>query len=313
MGLSTLEAFKHIAADGDVVQLEGDKLRNLQLVLIDMLKDVDGICASMGIEYTLGGGNCLGALRHKGFIPWDDDLDINMKRIDIPRFTAALQNQFPQKYSIQMPGRTRGYELAFPRIRRRGTILRSKEDIGASECGVYVDVFIVEDVPDNPLLRSLHGFLSLCIGFAYSCRRFWKHRQEYLALVEGDVKTERSFKLKAAIGFLFSFLSVERWCGLWDSWNGRVRNERSNYISIPLGRKHYYGELYLRDEYYPVSYGEFEGLRVPLPRDTDKYMKALYGSDYLTPPSADKQERHVALEFDLGDAVPAGQPDQGAR
>ena len=303
MGLSTLEAFKHISNDGDVIQLDGERLQQLHLVLLDMLKDIDEICKREGIEYTLGGGNCLGALRHHGFIPWDDDLDINLKRSDYHCFVDALLNSFPQKYFIQLPGKTSDYELAFPRIRRRGTVLKSKEDIGGAECGVYVDIFLIENVPNNTVLRFLHGLVSMGVGFCYSCRRFWKHRKEYLSLVEGDAKTSRAFKLKAAIGFIFTFLTVERWCGLWDAWNGCVHNEQSRYISIPLGRRHYFGELYIRNKYFPASFGEFEGLKVPLPRDTDGYMKALYGPDYMTPPPTDKQERHIALEFDLGDAV----------
>lgn len=141
----------------------------------------------------------------------------------------------------------------------------------------------------------------MALGFAYSCRRFAAHATDYLSLVEGDAAATSAFKKKIFVGKLLSFLSVESWTRAWDRWNSRCHDENSSHVTIPVGRKHYFGELHLRSDYFPVSYGSFGGLTVPLPKDTDVYMRSLYGESYMaTPPEGDR-EKHVVYEFDLGD------------
>lgn len=300
MKLSTRDAFKHIENSNQVVELAGKNLRRLQDVLYSMLVDIDEVCRASDIEYTLSGGTCLGSIRHQGFIPWDDDIDINLNRNDYQAFIDAFAKAKGDKYWIHQPGITKGYELGFARVRLRGTVVRSKEDFGKEECGAYIDIFIVENTPDLYPARAFHGFVSMALGFAYSCRRFAIHADEYLSLVQEGSKEADSFKLKIHIGRLFSFLSVESWIHLWDRWNSLSRNQKSRYVSIPTGQKHYFGELYKRNDFFPVSRGVFESLEAPLPANPDAYMQALYGSDYMIPPDEANREKHVVLEFDLG-------------
>lgn len=301
MGLSTVEAFKHIEVNDDMVEVSGEKLLRLQAVLASMLADFDSACRKLGVSYTLSGGTCLGAIRHKGFIPWDDDLDVNMTRKDFVLLSEHFEEMLGKEYWLHVPGVTKGYELGFPRIRKKGTILKSREDFDIAECGVYIDIFLIDNIPNGAVLRSLHGFISMGLGFALSCRRFCSHKLEYMRLAGDNPEARSAFKKKALLGLLFSFLSAESWCVLWDRWNGAVRNERSRFLSIPVGRKHYFGEVYERKDFFPVSAGVFEGLNVMLPAHPDPYMKALYGPDYMVPPPEADRERHVVYEFDLGE------------
>lgn len=300
MGLSTFDVFKQIDSEG-LIEVTGEKLRALQGVLLQMLRDVDSVCSRHGIPYTLGGGSCLGAARHQGFIPWDDDLDINMTREGYRRFAEAHGAELQEKYWLHDCEHTPGYDLAFPRLRLKGTKVRTRDDFGNQECGAYIDIFIIDNAPSNALLRNAHGFVSMALGFAYSCRRFAAHAADYLSLVEGDATATSAFKKKIFIGKLLSFRSVESWTRAWDRWNSRCHDESSSHVTIPVGRKHYFGELQLRSDYFPVSHGSFDGMRVPLPSNTDAYMKSLYGEGYMTPPSERDREKHVVYEFDLGD------------
>ena len=77
------------------------ELRHLQLVILDIIKDIDIVCKNNGIEYYLLGGSAIGAIRHKGFIPWDDDLDICMIREDYERFVKIAVNEFPEDMMLQ--------------------------------------------------------------------------------------------------------------------------------------------------------------------------------------------------------------------
>ena len=171
MGLSTFDVFKQVDSEG-LIEVTGEKLCALQGVLLQMLRDVDSVCSRHGIPYTLGGGSCLGAVRHQGFIPWDDDLDINMTREGYRRFAEAYGAELQEKYWLHDCERTPGYDLAFPRLRLKGTTVRTRDDFDNQECGAYIDIFIIDNAPSNALLRNAHGFISMALGFAYSCRRF---------------------------------------------------------------------------------------------------------------------------------------------
>lgn len=300
MNLSTVDAFKNVSAANNPIELNGERLGSLQRVLAQMLGDLNEVCERHGIAYTLGGGTCLGAVRHHGFIPWDDDVDINMTREGYSLFVKAYESELKDRYWLHDCCRTPGYELAFPRLRLKGTIVRSREDYQLDECGAYIDIFIIDNAPSNALLRGAHGFVSMALGFAYSCRRFAAHAADYLSLVEGDAAATSAFKKKIFIGKLLSFRSVESWTQAWDRWNSRCHDGKSDFLTVPAGRKHYFGELQFRSDYFPVSHGMFSGAVVPLPKNTDVYMKSLYGEGYMTPPSEANQEKHVVYEFDLG-------------
>lgn len=299
MSLSTFEAFKHIGVDG-LIELTDRDLCSLQGVLFHMLTDFDEVCSHYGIDYTLSGGTCLGAVRSNGFIPWDDDLDINMSRADYRKFTEVFDDALGERYWLHDCRRTSGYELAFPRMRLKGTTVRCRDDYDGKECGAYIDIFIVENSPTSKYARGIHGFGSMGLGFLYSCRRFAAHAEENLALAGDNEGLRATFRKKIGIGKLLSFLSVSSWTKVWDAWNALCGDEESGYVTIPVGRGHYFGEMQEREDFFPVSIGSFCAMDVPLPANPEAYLFGLYGPDYMIPPAENMREKHVLLEFDLG-------------
>lgn len=300
MKLSTFETFKRLSHDDNLITIEGKTLKRLQDCLLTMMADIASVCEKYEIPYTLSGGTCLGAVRHNGYIPWDDDIDLNMTRSAYQDFRAAFLDEYGDKYWVHDPEHTKNYGLGFARIRKKGTVLKNHDDFHNDECGICIDIFIMENVPDNPVLHRLHCFGSLAIGFALSCRRFYDVREEYLRLSAGDPETTRVFKKKIAIGRLFSYRSVDGWTKKWDKWNSRCKNEASKYICIPSGRKHYNGETYLRSDFFPAELHPFENLNLRLPRNPSPYLKTLYGDTFMQIPPVDKRETHVVYELDFG-------------
>lgn len=301
MGLSTFEAFKHIPVGEGMVKIEGENTEALQSILLGMMKDIDRACVSHGIDYTLSGGTLLGAVRHDGFIPWDDDIDINMTREGYERFVSVFDEEMGRDYWLHRPEVSKNYGLGLARIRKKGTVLKCRDDYLSDECGIPIDIFIYEDVPNNVLLRKVHGFVSLALGFALSCRRFVLYQDEYMKLAQGNDELMRTFKRKNNLGKIFSLFSMDAWCHAWDKWNSLCRNPRSKYISIPAGRKHYFGEMYERDKMFPVKRMPFENCELPVPNTPSHYLEKLYG-DYMRIPEPEEREVHVVYELDLGEA-----------
>lgn len=293
MGLSTFDAFKRMTTDRAVAVGDED-LKRLQTCLLTILDDLAAVCREEGIVWTLGGGSVLGAVRHQGFIPWDDDLDVNMPRREWSRFRAAFLARFGEKYKIYEPGEPADYPLAFPRIRLRGTRVVTREDLLAPnvEPGAFVDVFMLENAFDSPLLRRVHGFGSLLLGFCYSCRKQFHERR----LLRRWELNGAAFRFKRLIGLPLAVLPLGVWTRLWDGWNRLCGNDASRLVTFPVGRKHFFGELAPRAGLGETAVAEFEGRKVNIPKDAAGYMTRLYGPDYMAPPPESARERHVVFE-----------------
>jgi lipopolysaccharide cholinephosphotransferase len=292
-GLSTVDAFKHMKGGGTVT-LEESQLKELQRTLNGILADIVSVCDESRIRYTLGGGSCLGAVRHGGFIPWDDDIDINMPRRDFERFIPLFRKKFGYKYWIHTPQDTKGYNLLLSRIRLRGTSVVTREDFNNSQAGAFVDLFVIENTFDNPVLRAVHGAGCYAFGFAVSCRKFWRDRKGYLKLAR-DSHDRRLLKItiiKVITGFFLSFLSLDTWRIAGDNWNRLCRNSHSKMVTVPTGRKFFFGEMYNRSDICRTRRVSYDGHRYRVPAATDRYLKNLYG-DYMKIPDPDDIEKHV--------------------
>lgn len=294
MKLSTADIFKNTSNKNCII-LEGKILKQYQEVLRQIVDDIAYVCEKNHITYTLGGGSALGALRHQGIIPWDDDMDLNMLRCDLEKFIPLFRRYFGNKYWIHTPEYTKNYGLLFVQIRKKGTIARGREDYNLKECGIGIDIFPVENTYDNKLMRTLHGFLCMSSKFALSCRKLWTYRKEMLKLVKSDKNAINSLKLKIILGFFFSFFSIDIWTHITNNFCKMCKYE-GELVVIPSGRKQFTGEIYKRKIYTETILVSFDGRRYRLLKNADKYMRQLYG-DYMKIPPEEKREHHILYEL----------------
>ncbi len=309
MTLSTFEAMKNVPLNGSMKVLDTEEISQLKEILLEILLDVHSFCEAKHLEYALGGGSCLGSVRHKGFIPWDDDVDIMMPRCSYEVFLETFEGAYDGKYVLNIPGKTKGYALGMAHVRKTGTIYKTHSDfeIANDKAGIFIDIFPIENVPDNWFLRKIHEYGSLTLGLLTSCNRFYNLKEQYLKLAEHSDALEKQFMKKIRIGSFTKRRSMENWAKKWDSWNSRCKQANSRYVTIPSGRKHYNGELLSREVFFPAVDAEFEGHKLKIPANADAYLKSLYG-DYMKIPPVTEREKHVVHEFSLG-GCPSEEPE----
>lgn len=294
--LSTVEVMKHIRpSDGTGFVLSDDELHRLHARLVEILADIDRICRQSHLRYFLGGGTALGAIRHGGFIPWDDDMDLCMPRADFDRFVPLFRAACGDRYWVHSPNDPDTHGITMSRVRLKGTSVRDRNDFNEPECGAFVDIFIYENTFDNPILRALHGTGSLALGLLVSLRKFWRDRAFLRALVLGNPAAERAVRLKSVLGFFVSWLPLDTCIHLSNGWNRMCRSESSRFITCPSGRKHFFGQLAPREEFATTRDIAFEGLSVKVGGGIIKHMIRLYGENYMTPPPNADREQHVFL------------------
>lgn len=148
-----------------MVMLTKEELRQVQMIQLEMLEEVDRICRKCGIHYNIIAGTLLGAVRHGGYIPWDDDADVALLRNEYERFRQACRTELDKsRFYFQDHRNTRGYRWGYGKLRRKGTLfLREHQEDMPYGQGIFIDIFPLDGVPDNYLARSVKNFQCFCV------------------------------------------------------------------------------------------------------------------------------------------------------
>ena len=255
-------------------------LDKLKIIELDILKVFIEICKKYDLKYFLLGGTALGAVRHKGFIPWDDDIDVGMPREDYEKFLNKVQNELPPHLFLQTHITDKNYPNNFAKIRNCNTtfIETSVQNIKMNH-GVYIDIFPLDGYPDSHLLSRMRNLIDIIISKSITnslhCE---KHRK----------KTPLGY-LNNIISFFF-FKDYRKAVKTKDKLLKKYAYKHSEIIANYCGA---WGikEVMPKSYFGNGTFGEFEGIKVVLPADYDKYLTSLYG-DYMTPPPLEKRVSH---------------------
>lgn len=281
-------------------ELSEKERADLKVVLLSMYQDLQSVCRENNLSLLLIGGSALGAVRHQGFIPWDDDLDVCMPRKDYDQLILLLEKGvLGSEYVFTYPAKGHDSKNNYLKIYRRHTTDSEIFEINMPfPKGVFLDVFPVENAPSPSLFTKLRGnivdlvsIISVCVLFSqYPCA-------EYNAYMRGDAQAYKRYKSRLLIGRIARLLGDH---ARWVYWSDRMAQYRkdSDYCTIPTGTKRYNGELLPKAVFFPASEQLFEGMKVGAPHDVDAYLSNMY-KNYMEVPPLEKRERHFVYKFSL--------------
>lgn len=255
-------------------------LKDIQARGLEILLIVDEICKNNGVKYFLEGGTLLGAIRHKGFIPWDDDVDIAMLREDYELFLVLARDELPERYFLQTNETDSKFPFGFTKI--VDTKSRFPNDRSKFMKGFCIDVLPVDNADDNGTVHSINIFQTKMIQGLSKSKIILDMSNYQSAFIKFSVI------LASLVGKLFPtklLMNIQKRIATKN--NNRVTMNKCFY-SYPFD---YLDRLFPKEIYEDVEMVEFEGHEFPAPKGWDKVLTILYG-DYMTPPP---QEERVPL------------------
>ena len=253
---------------------DGSLLRRQQMRMLEILLEVDKICKKHDIPYWLSSGTLIGAMRHDGFIPWDDDLDIEMMRSDYLRLMKVLPSELPEWLALQNDETDPNYFYFYAKVRdRRSRMLEQNGyDRLWKEQGIYIDIFPMEQHP-----IWLHKLTEKTVGHMY---KIWRTSTNDTQAIK-HVRHIFDFNNK----YLFPCL---RSCLSFFTLHSSLFTPKviTSGMGIPFHNPRYAKEI------FPLTTHVFEGHQLPVPHDADAHLRHIYG-EYMQLPDLDKVNLHV--------------------
>lgn len=268
-----------------VYVLSENELHNLQMVLLEILIEIDRVCKKNDIKYCLFFGTMLGAVRHGGFIPWDDDLDITMMRSEYEKFREACKQDMDQRRFFYQDHTTDPhYRWGYARIRRKNTeFVRLGQEHMKMRTGIFVDIFPMDSIPDFAPIRILHCF------YCFILRK--------LLYAEAGRKSSNT----AVLRIWYTFLNIvpHTWTLRKIEKLSMTRRETKlvRILAFPMPKGRTYG--YLRKWLEDLKDIKFEGYMFPGIKNYDDFLKFNYGDYMQLPPPEKCKCSHPAVKFQL--------------
>ena len=260
-------------------------LEKLHKVQLEILNEFVRICKKNKLVYFMVGGTFLGAVRHRGFIPWDDDIDVGMPRCDFEKFIECAKKELDSKYFLDCFSTNENYYLPFAKLKKNGTVF-DEELIHHlnNHKGIFIDIFPFDNVPKDNLNLKIRAVLAFSITDAMAYKNKIKKLKKALHPV---------------ITLCLSMMGKKQLMRLQKRIVTYCHDDKSKYLCDIGAGYGYRKELLLREDVLPVRKMKFEKMEYSVPR-TDEHLKKLYGN-YLELPPKEKRKTHSPLTIEFGE------------
>ena len=230
----------------------------VRAVQMDMVRKFAEVCEKHRLPFWMDGGTLLGAVRHKGYIPWDDDIDLIMLRKDYDKLNKIASEEFTHPYFWQTTYTEHHHFCGHAQIRNVETSAFGKEEMDRSHCkGIFVDVFVYDGVPGNAVAYALHRMLAKTVN-----------KLTRLAL---SSENERLMGVPA-----------QKWFSMFESVYRMVNAEKAERIGL-ISFKYRHSQIFHRCHYRDTVMLDFENMKLPAPGDWHGLLCEYFGEDYMTP------------------------------
>ena len=275
-------------------------LRKIQLVEVGMLREFIEICDTHNIGYFIAYGTAIGVLRHKGFIPWDDDIDICMTRNDFERFCeVAAREPYCNNYEMISGANSDDYLMPEAHWQFKGTKFVDKPSLSyKNPIGIFLDIFLLDNLADDPKARKRQVRECFLYGKLMMIRTI-KHPIVPFGGAAGKIASAAL----VVMHYLMKILCVsKRWLyNKYTAASTRFNGQETKYVA-PFRALAIEDLKLSHDEIYPLKDGEFEGLTVKLANTCEQQLESYYG-DYMQIPPPEKQHNHRPEILDFGTAL----------
>lgn len=275
--------------DGYVVTVKQKKIWNIQMMLLDKLLQV---CDKNHIRCFAVWGTLLGVVRHGGYIPWDDDLDIGFLREDFDKLCRVAANEFHEPLFFQTALTDKKYFMGYARLRHSDTtgIIVDNYDADYNN-GIFIDIYPLDGICPTKWKRQIQYKMKDFYAFWARC---YGERQEDKSIIKKA--------LAKSIKAIQSFVSYEYVCGKHNEWCGK-------YSKSPLEVGMVYHRNLVKKYHFKYSAigelkkGQFENLIIPIPADYEQILSSVYGDYMEFPPIQERGKWHedqIIYEPDMG-------------
>ena len=265
---------------------EADYLNRLHREILDVMDVIDNICKKKGLNYYIASGSLLGAIRHKGFIPWDDDLDITMPRPDFDKFIKLCDTDLPDGYYLDWITKNSNYYRLFAKVCKKNTLFSEKfSDDFYSEYGIFVDIFPLDD------------------SFGYSSKI------EFRKKIIDKFKIMLSLKKQVAKGLHIKYLFLKPFSV---KFLHKMATKIMQIDNSKIGTNFYvnYGSQYpirkktsLKKYYEKTIKVQFEDRYYSIPEGYVQILELTFGKNYMQIPPVEKRKTHYPHKVVFSDGV----------
>ncbi len=277
-----------------MAQYDPEVLRKLQLCELEILKDFLSICEKHNLTYFGFAGTAIGAIRHGGFIPWDDDIDLGILRKDYDLLKEIIKKDYSDKYTFVDPAEFDDYPVMNAHIVLNGT--KFSEPFAKNlkyPQGIFLDIFPFDNAPENEKEREKHIKKSWILSKILILR----HTPFPVIPFKKGIKKFLCHSATATIWFLMNLFGLSH-----KKLHKTVLKHCTKYQNVDTGYIYYscsastQGTVFHKDDFYPLKKISYEGIMLDFPKNVEKGLIRVYG-DFMKLPPVDKRINHCPEEL----------------
>ena len=256
-------------------------VRKLQLIELEILKEVDKICKKNNIDYFLCGGTLLGAIRHKGFIPWDDDIDIAMTRKNYHKFIKVCQEQLDDKYFLDCYEANKKCCFSYAKVKMKGTLYveQKNHDFYDDKSGIWIDIFPLDGCKYP--MDKMHRFQYKIYGYITTL----------ITIKNGSNYYQNSKVKKKIYGTILKIVPMKFMVWLLNKIICHYDEDKVDYLTAFSTVYNLEKDTFEKKKLLPYSKVAFEDKQFSGLKNYDYYLSKMYG-DYMQLPPKEKRVNH---------------------